>query len=201
MANWAYDSMTGSLWQNVVDNARAGGSNWSPHPISGGVFRIFENRAYCEFAGVIYHEATPPSADYAVQATYYLWTDEGTEGIAGRISTAALSYYATYYANGNVVLVKVVAGAISVLALAAVPWAAGTHTLRLEMVGAGLGVYWDGDEVITTVDSSITAAGHAGIRSGAPNDARKGKHIDTFLAADDTTLAIGLTRMVGIVGL
>lgn len=199
--NFAYDSMSGSLWQNVVDTARTGGANWRPHPISGGVFRIFENRAYCEIAGAIYHTATPPSADYAVQATYYMKTDVGTEGIAGRISTAATSYYTAYYASGQLVLAKMVSGSLSVLATEAVAWSAGAHTLRLEMVGTALGVYWDGVETITTTDGSITAAGYAGIRSGSPNDAHIGKHVDTFWAMDDTTLALGRSQVVGMIGL
>lgn len=198
MATFAHDPMTGDIWQNVVDAARSGGANWQA---AGGVFRIFENRAYCEYAGVVYHKAVPPAADYAVRATYHLKTDMSTVGIAGRIATSGTTYYTAYYSDSKVVLAKMVSGALSVLATIAQPWVAGAHDLRLEMVGTGLGVFWDDVQVITTTDASITAAGYAGIRSGAPNDAHIGKHIDTFWAMDDTTLALPAYQMVIPVGI
>ena len=201
MANFAYDSMSGAMWQNLTDTSRTGGANWQSHPSSFGVFRIFEDRAYCEVAGAVYHKATPPSADYAVQAEYYQYTNPGTVGIAGRMSTSAVSYYMAYHAGSTIVLAKMVSGTLTIIDTAAKPWVAGNHTLRLEMVGTALGVYWDGAEAITATDGSITAAGKAGIRSGAPNDAHIGKHTDNWLAFDDTTLTISRTQVIGVVGI
>lgn len=200
MANFISDPMNGYLWQNVVDSARSGGAAWNGHPLSFGTFRIFENRAYCEVAGAIYHDTVPPTADYVVTCDYYLKTDMGTIGVAGRISTSAATYYTAYYAGGQLVLAKMVAGALSVIDTAAQAWVAGNHTLSLEMVGTGLGVVWDGATVITAVDASIADAGRAGIRSGSPNDAHIGKHIDNFRASDDTTLAIGRSQVVAVIG-
>ena len=201
MATFAWDSMDGYLWQNIADRSRSGGSRWNGHPLSFGTFRVFENRAYCEIAGVLVHDAVPGSADYAVQCTYRLKTDMGTNGVAGRISTSALNYYTAYYSGGNVVLARMLAGSLSVLGTAARPWVAGDHTLRLEMLGTTIAVLWDGVEAVSVTDSGITAKGFAGIRSGSPNDAHIGKHIDTFLATDDTTISAGRRSQVLIVGI
>ena len=201
--NFAYDSMSGAMWQNLTDTSRTGGANWQSHPSSFGVFRIFEDRAYCEVAGAVYHKATPPSADYAVQAEYYQYTNPGTVGIAGRMSTSAVSYYMAYHAGSTIVLAKMVSGTLTIIDTAAKPWVAGNHTLRLEMVGTGLGVTYDGVLDITAVDGSITAAGKAGIRSGSPTDARKGSQIGSFLAQDDTTLVLSqpMGSVIGLIGI
>ena len=173
---FAYDSMSGSLWQNVVDTARTGGANWSPYPPAPGVFRIFENKAYCEISGALYHEAVPPSADYAVQATYVLKTDMSTMSVAGRMQLGALSFYMAFYSGGSLQLAKYVAGTYTLLDSAATPWVAGAQNylhwypqlrrLLLDLVTS------DGRGTVRAVVIGIDAYRHVRPLKGATADAR-----------------------------
>lgn len=111
--------------------------------------------------------ATPPSADYDVEAEVHFFSI-GTSfraGPMGRAVVASNDYYGvTYNSNtGNWELYKVLSGGITVLgSWADSPVATNTRIARLEMIGTGLEAFIDGVSRITATDSSLSAAGKAG---------------------------------------
>jgi hypothetical protein len=119
-------------------------------------------------AGVYYNTASPASADYSVQADIVVidYQDASCPGVVGRVDPAADTLYRARYhaAFGYWELVKHVAGSETVLGtFSQILTNYETYTLKLEMIGTAIKVYVDGAPRISVTDSSISAAGKAGI--------------------------------------
>lgn len=173
----AYDAS----WTRVLDNP--GGAE-----IAGGRLRAnaLSNTAY-------YHSATPPSADYPVQATIYAATvvSNGNAGVVGRASSSANTFY---YGRANGTsgwqLYKRVAGVTTQLgSSAAQTFSAGvSYSIKLLMTGSTIELYklGEGTAAISVTDTAISAAGFAGVyflAGTAPSDTTN-FHIDDWSAGE-----------------
>jgi hypothetical protein len=112
--------------------------------------------------------ATPPSADYAVEAdVVYITPGWGNlAGVVGRftITGAPGDGYAAYWVDGGAwTLDKFNGGGQTNLGTAADAWTSGTKHLVLEMIGSAITLSVDGSLLISATDSSVTAANSAGI--------------------------------------
>lgn len=170
------------------------------------------NRARASTANVrclYYHPAAPGDADYSVFADLVVRSNVSTSraGVGGRMdSTSDTAYYARYDGvNWN--LIKRVAGVqTSLITAAATLTVAQSYRLELRMVGTAISMYVDGAQIGTTqTDSSITAAGFAGLflNDASPSDTT-GYHLDNFRADDtpggDPAGSTTATGHAGVVG-
>lgn len=147
-----------------------------------------------------YHTGTPASADYSVSADLYIASAAGGDngnGVAARLDPAALTFYfARYNGAGDVwQMYKWVAGSATQLGsnVAESLSASTTHEVRLECAGTAIKLYKQGSATasISVTDSSITAAGKAGLYMRGTGSDSAGIHIDNF-SADDAA-ASGIT--------
>ncbi len=136
------------------------------------------------------HSAVPPSADYKVSADLEMFsgTYDGA-GVIARASASALTcYMARHYNNGyGWQLFKYVSGALYQLGSDTGPIVtSGATHVELRVEGTTIQLYKAGETTpaISLTDSSITAAGFAGIyfRSGASSGNTIGIHLDNFTA-------------------
>jgi len=200
---FASDTYSGADWQTINTAGADLGGPIVDHPNEDGNWYVYGNRALCRTAGLAYYSGTPASADYAVQATITIKSSVGSTGVAGRISTTAQTYYSAYIeqSTGKVVLAKRVNGAVTSLGVSAGSYGIGDHVLTLDMVGTTIRALVGGVQVVSVVDSSITAAGKAGIRAPVISDTSTGKHLDTFVATDTSVAPVGRSYTIGMVGL
>jgi len=190
MATFVQDAMTGTNWQDLHNRTGAIGAAWTRHTATpSSRWYIFDNKVHCGVPGIIYASGSPASADYSVECDYTRYTNTAAIAIAGRISTAAATFYYVYELFGEVVLAKQVNGVITSLAVdvTGLMVNGSTYKLRLEMIGSAIKVFVDGVQKLSVTDTDITAAGKVGVRSPSSNDAGTGKHIDNFLAYDTST--------------
>jgi hypothetical protein len=148
-------------------------------------------------AALYYASGVPATADYSVQADIHV-KSAAWDGAAviGRASTTANTYYrAGFFGPGpSWELYKVVNGTSTLLGSDADTLSAGsTHTVKLEMLGSRIRLLVNGVERIAVTDTSITAAGRAGLRMGylgatsVPTDT-SGLHLDNVTAIVPTWL-------------
>ena len=189
MATFVDDSFTDANWVNLTAHTGAVGATWT-NGTPAGSYQIYLNHAYPITAGVIYASGLPATAEYSVECDYKIVSATGSPGPAGRINTAANTYYGVYYDHsaGHWLLIRVVSGTITTLS----QWVSGvtigqTYRVKLELLNATKKVYVDGVERISSTDNTITAAGRAGLRSGSSNTSTTAKHMTNFLAYDGTT--------------
>ena len=144
-------------------------------------------RANTTSTSVVYADATPPSADYDVEAEVYVAGLAGEAGVLGRVNTAAATYYMARVSGGNWQLFRIVSNSATQLG-PNVPTglsAGQTAKLRLSMVGTAISVYVNNAVVIgPATDSGITAAGVAGMRMATASDTN-GYHLDNLQAGTD----------------
>ncbi len=141
----------------------------------------------------------PPSADYYVEAV--VGALSGTiayTGVAGRIDQTAVpgtagnsasdanlsGYVALYRSSNSTVELFKYSGSETFIAASGAVAAPGNRTLRLSMAGTAIKVYWDGAEIISTTDSTFSAAGRVGLaKYGAALTPTTGYHMASFVAA------------------
>jgi hypothetical protein len=150
--------------------------------------------------GVYYNDASPAGADYTVQADVIVVNNASAAypGVVGRMATGADTYYRLFYdqPGGQWVLDKQVAGANTSLDTAAQSLSnSTTYEIRLEMIGTAIKGYVDDVEVLSATDSSIAAAGKAGLLLGASSI----MDLDNFIATDSGG-APAATRSLGLLG-
>jgi hypothetical protein len=204
MATFASATFTGTNWQDLIYTTPVQGGPWVKHPNEAGNWYLYGNRALCRSGGLNYLSGTPSSADYSVSATIHIKSSVGSTGVAGRISTTAKTYYCVYIeqGTGKLVLIKWVNGVLTRLgSVSASSYGIGDHTLTLDMVGTTIRALIGGVEILNQTDSSITAAGKAGIRAPVISDWNIGKHLDNFVATDTSTPASPRSYVVGNIGL
>ena len=152
-------------------------------------------RASSTTSPAYYHSGSPASADYTVSADAYYPPGGGTGAawVVGRVSTSAntLYGYRTLYASPQVTqLFKIVAGTVTQLGSnsSKTVSAGNSYQIKLEMAGTAIKGYWNGSTSadISVTDSSITAAGKAGVRffnPDTPTDTANWQ-LDNFSADD-----------------
>ena len=146
---------------------------------------------------VDYVTATPPSANYSVEADLLVKSNllGDDTGVIGRRNSSNNFYLARYdqtsahwqLAKYNGALVSVLASSIGTTTLTV----GETYRVKLEMIGTTLNLYVNGIQTVTATDSSLTAAGNAGIMDGdgalsASKGSTTGLHIDNFQVTPST---------------
>lgn len=200
MANFVVDNFTeGANWVYATSHTPTLGGPISKPASGGGDFYIVNNRALNRGVGYMYYNATPPVADYSVEADIVVFTNgasEGDAGLVGRANTASNSFYYCYINGSGTQLILAVmtngtAVASNVYAGSFPGSPSGTtYRIKLELIGSALKAYADGVLRCSLTDTSLTAVGKVGIRAPANlSDTYTGKHIDNFVAYDASVAA------------
>jgi len=161
---------------------------------------LINDRCHCGEPGAVYASGTPANANYYVECDYIIFSDIVGAGLTARQSTSDLTMYLTRYESGAYLLAKFVAGAYTWLGGYTINHVGTTHKLRLTVNGTTISVDVDGVTRISVTDSSIAAAGKAGLTAGAANDAGTGKHIDNFVAVDGAAAVTIRSNVFGVIG-
>lgn len=188
-SDFVTDSLDGTNGTDLKDHSPSVGSTWIDHPHANytSPFIFESNRVYASGGtAAYYNDATPPSADYYVQADVYAASIiSANAGPAGRIDTTADTMYLCRSNSGTSYdLRKIVSGTSTTLGTSSnqQPSAGQTKTVKLVMTGNQISCYVNGTlEIGPITDSDITAAGRAGIRSTVMTSTT-GFHIDNFSA-------------------
>lgn len=150
--------------------------------------------------------ATPPSADYYVQAVCRHGDPTSSNALVGVVArcdeTGANRYQAYLFGgsagNRGLRLVKSVAGSGTTLGTYLFDWAGNTnYTIKLECRGSTIRVFLDGVERINVTDTSISSANKGGIRLVAAGSSLDPNHawVDNF---EVDVLIQTLTQTAGI---
>lgn len=201
MAQFVRDTMTGTGYANLdIGHTAETGGPWVRNPATPSTrWYLFGDLCHCGEPGAVYASGTPQSADYYAECDYTIYSDILGAGITVRQSTSDLTAYVTRYEYGQYILAKFVAGSYTQISSWAISHS-GTHKLRLTATGTTIAVAVDGVTRISVTDSSITAAGKAGLASAGANDVGSGKHIDNFVAIDGAAAGSARSYALGIIG-
>lgn len=185
------DSFTDTGGTNLVSHTGETGATWTQHTNGNNPCRIAANRVRPTNASaisLIYTSGVPAAADYDVLSALYVASLPATTslGMVARQSTSANTGYHGDYSTGNGEwrIYKIVAGSSTVLVTSSATLTVGqTYALRFTVRGTTLALYVDGTRVLSTTDSSISAAGRAALRTnqGTVGDA-VGLQYDYFKA-------------------
>jgi hypothetical protein len=203
-ATTSADSMTGTSGATLQSRTGETAASWTKHPASTAdavltpAGRLRKNGTSTVTA-LYYTSATPASADYTVEADIYVASSLAGDsiGIVGRLdtnNTLGTYYLARYEQSGQQwSLFSVVNNGWSYLGGGSQSLTAGsTYRVALDMKGTTIRMLVDGVQIASVTDSSISAAGRAGILLGAAGSTTvtdsAGYHLDNFrvspLAAD-----------------
>lgn len=198
MAQFASGSFTGSNGTELSAHDAA----WTRHTSYTANSVIAANRLRGSTAAnsAYWHSGTPAGADYSVSADLFTKTTDGGDGgtgVIGRVDTSANTFYMARYAGVAIdgwQLFKAVAGVFTQLGSTTTQSLTDetAYNVKLEMIGTAIKLYKEGSgsATISSTDSSITAAGKAGLRfivDALVSDTTS-LHIDNF-SADDISSA------------
>jgi hypothetical protein len=189
MAQFVSDTFTESSDTNLDSHVGETGATWASFGPSATVDAakdiIYGTLGY----GVRYASGTPASADYSVTCVIEV-PSGGTNslrnsGPAGRVSTSVQTGYFFRLSASDWQLYKVVSGSFTSLG----SWtdsisAPATRTAKLELSGSTITGYVDGTSRVSVTDTSITAAGKAGIWIDGDASSTSGAFISS-ISADD----------------
>lgn len=194
MAQFASDNFTGTTG-TILSTYNAA---WTLHTSYSDTCQLATNRVRASTASTVsayWHSGTPAAADYIVKADLFTKVNDGgtsVTSVAGRVDTSANTMYLGGYAGSSSdrwEISKLVAGTFTLLGSS--PQALADETsfnVQLEMIGTAIKLYKQGSSTatISVTDSSITAAGKAGIRinPGSSISDLLGLHLDNFSADD-----------------
>jgi hypothetical protein len=177
---------------------------WTKHTSYGTGTAVISNanRARAGTAGAVtlyYASGIPGVADYDAEA-FMRYKTANTEftGVCGRIDTAANTFYIARWTSDELQLRKFVAGVDTSLGASAQSLTADQDfTLKLQMRGTSIKLFFNDVERISVTDSAIAAAGRAGLRWQGISSASDihGLHFDTFTAVD-TVPGGGIAQVV-----
>lgn len=116
-----------------------------------------------------YYNDAPTSADYSVELDLVIRAKAASQlSVCGRMSaTANTMYFARYNSTVEAVqLYKLVSGSATQLGgnVSVTVSNGQTHRIKLFMSGSTIKVFWNGSELISQTDSSISASGYGGFR-------------------------------------
>jgi hypothetical protein len=146
------------------------GVNWTNQV---GVYGVTANKGKNAGTGMAIATVNSVStADVALQADVSVKTNGGRAALVARYSSDGKNFYfATIAEDDGVFTARIQVthdgGKTSVTLGQSAPLAIGTGTLRLELQGTSLKVFFNGTFVTSATDGSITGAGRVGIRSTA----------------------------------
>lgn len=192
-AVFASDNFTDTAGTLLSAHTPSGGGTWTKHTLYSETLVITDaNRVRKDASanGTVYHHSgTSATADYDVEGVLFVASNIGVfPGIAGRIDTAADTYYFMRYNGTTQVwdLMKAVAGSFTALGSQGQVLTVGnSYLMKLQMRGNQIRAYVDGSPLFTAVtDNSIVAAGKAGFRFFGANSNTTGYHFDSFTATD-----------------
>lgn len=203
MTTFVADNMAGTNWTQIVSRQGQIGATWTNHPVLSGAYYMLDGKTHCGITGAVYASGVPGNADVTVECDYTVYTkDVAASGIAVRMNTATATMYYVYYLGTELVLAKMINGAITTLGtdVTNLMTNGNTYRLKLEAIGTSIKVYVNGLQKISVTDSDITNANRVGLRSSGASDRGTGKHIDNFLAYDTTIPPSTRARFMGIIG-
>lgn len=168
---------------------------WSRHPTATtqsialtGTKRVYSNVA--SGRAIYINSWVPPSANYVVSSlTNYQSSIFSTQyGLCGRLDPSAFTCYLLLWDDGTPTtfdLYKVVAGSGTFLTGATTAVVPGTSRLiQLTMNGSTISAQYNGVTICSTTDTSITAAGFAGLSTQNQMTATTGMQGGAFYAGD-----------------
>lgn len=199
----ANDTFTDSAGTDLASHTPETGS-WTEHgPSAAGSLVINSNNVRVGAnAESVYYQAAPGTSEYDVEVTISpgTMTDFLLSGVAGRIDTAASTFYRACYTNvggtNKFALEKVVAGAATTLGTFNATLS-GSTTLKLQIRNAAKKVFINGTERISSADNAITATGRGGLYGsmtgfdGIGAGSGRGVLFDNFTVTD---LSSGVSR-------
>lgn len=191
MTVFVNDTMTGAEGTGILSHTGELGATWTVHPSysqDGSLSNA--NRLITTTNTFVYASGIPGSPNYSVDVAFRAASlaSNGAITACGRVDTSANTFYGALYAtgDGSWTLYKLVAGTFTPLAYYGQTLVAGSdYTATLDMVGTTIRLLVDGVQRASVTDSSITAAGKAGIRVAYSTNTT-GLHIDSVTATDDT---------------
>jgi hypothetical protein len=173
--NFITDSLTGTAGSDLAAHSPSVGGTWAQSTGSHGTI-VFDSAGTAVIGSssgnddFYYNGATPSSANYTVQATITplgTLTGADTAGVQLRcVGTANTNYEFVYYeGSGGWAIFKHVGGSGSAISgTTSATLTTGTpYVLKFVANGTTLTGYVKGVQVATCTDSTITAAGYAGI--------------------------------------
>lgn len=187
------DLFTGALFDDI-DEAPARSNLWTYRSSYTGEsvrWYLANGMVHPGVAGVATADVAPPSADYAVECSMILYTNQPNQRAGPCIRhDGGDQYYTAYYQDGQLVLAKKVLGVTTVLDtwVSALTYGGTAYTVRLEAVGTAIGAYLNGVLRVNATDPDITWTGLAGLRATSWGDVGVGVHFDNFKILDDTIL-------------
>lgn len=176
------------------------GGSWVRHPnfvTNANVETTFASGSSATLDSVYYNSVVPTSPDYYVEAILDFKTITAPlNGVLGRVSSSASTYYQAYINGSTWTLDVVVNGTPTNLGTYVSAIVAGVpRTLRLVMSGTKIQVFLDGVERISAFNSAITTAGFAGIRSRLDGKINSiGAELNPIFLKD-TSLGLGKMRL------
>lgn len=212
MTQFAADSFTGLTSGQTLQSQSV---NFLKHPAAASEFNSTSTGTVYNTStttSICRHITSPPSADYSVSCDLVWNSSISTQftGVAIRMDpTVNTMYFGRYSASAGWQLYKSIAGTVTQLGKSvAESFSSGTKNLKVVAQGATISLYNEGDAtpVITVTDTSITAAGYAGIRAGGGSALQtSGIHITNFSAdtldAGETSLsAISIVSGTPVIG-
>lgn len=193
MGTFVQDSFTDSDATNLSSHTGETGATWAKLTgYTGNCYingNVLENEDGSDADAAYYASGAPASADYDVEAKYTWVSSQLCDWrICGRIDTSNGNYYSFYYRRGSNTyrLTKRVSGTTTTLASAAgsSPNSGSWLTLRLSLNGSALEGFEGASSVLSTTDSSITAAGKAGVAATSTGVSGPRIRWDDFLATE-----------------
>ena len=207
----ALDDTTGVLLHNHDGSL---GADWSKHPALSSTMsiRFTSNRIYPNLLGsssspIAYlASGIPNGAEYDIEFDYYQMDGYGNFGVIARASRTAKTWYHFYHGAGSgstqqwVIALHVNGSVVSSWTSNQTLSNATNYLCKFEIRNATKkGYVWDGamwDEVISTTNNTITAAGGVGVRSAFQYGDNEGKQIGSFEATDLSTPSAGSTGIL-----
>jgi lysophospholipase L1-like esterase len=186
------DNFVGTNGTNITAHSPDTGGSWavqsgfSPATPS----KIQTNRLYTTTSSGVYaNGATPPSADYYVEAVLFKVSTVAADnvGVAARMQSGATTLYFARWSEtaAGWQLFKTVAGASTQLGSTSSGTFAvsASHTLRLTCSGSTISASLDGSQIISVTDTDISTAGFAGVRAATTQSSATGIHIESITAS------------------
>ena len=187
MANFVSDTFTDTAAVLLTAHTGETGATWTKHPNWTGGNGVISNanrvRANDGSVAIMYASGVPSSADYEVRCDMNVQSvTSGNTGIMGRINTSSNSWIWIGY-NGTAWAYRRDAGG-AVTTAAQTLTVGQTYALKLSMIGTAVKFYVDGIEKISVTESTVTAAGRAGLAFLDSTSNSTGFHFDNFQAGD-----------------
>ncbi len=183
------DTFTDTAGTDIASHTPDVGGAWTYRSGSTGDLVIDNNNRLRTASAAdcrIIDATVPSSPDYVVQADITQVTNStSTEfNIMGRYDLATDNWYAIHFYNGNnnIFLYKFISGSFTLLGTYGyTPTVGVPFNVQLVMSGTTIQAVLNGTLVLSVTDSSVTGAGHGGVRSfnSADNDSI-GTRVDNF---------------------